>query len=117
MEVSQSERPLSQYHPDVLRQRLVDLGEDWADKDAAASLYEETKKSALAKLIVASQAKTMAEREAQALQSPEYGMHLEAMVEARKVANRAKVNYDAAKVWVEMARTAEATRRTEMRML
>lgn len=112
-------QPLSSYHPDVLRQRLVDLGEDWADKDAAASLLEETRKTLLAQLAagVRASVKSQAEAENYALAHYDYNGHVEAMVEARRVANRAKVNYDAAKVWVEMARTAEATRRTEMRML
>lgn len=108
--------PLSTYHPDVLRQRLVDLGEDWADKDSAANLMEETRKTVLAELSAKSRpnCKSHAEAENAALADAAYAEHIRGMVEARRVANRAKVNYDAARVWVEMARTAEATRRHEM---
>ena len=106
--------PLSRFNPDVLHNRMVKLGEAWAELNAAADLMEESKKPQLSYLIVRSELKTVAEREASALQSPEYRMHLEAMVEARKQANIARVHYDAAKSWVEMSRSIESTRRAEM---
>lgn len=112
-------RPLSAYHPDTLHQRLVDLGEDWADKNAAADLLEETQKTLLAKLTIDATlrgAKSVAAAEMVAKSSDEYAAHLVATNEARRIANRARVAYDAAKVWVEMARTLESSRRAEMGM-
>lgn len=100
--------------PNVLRTRYVELGEDWADKDAAASMLEESKKSVLSELTLSADGKSMAEREAIALASQGYKEHVRKMVEARRVANRAKVNYDAAKTWVDLARTLESSRRAEM---
>lgn len=93
---------------------LVKSGEDWADKDAAASLLEETKKSVLAKLKNESEAKSDAARESEALCKPEFREHVEMMIEARKQANRARVRYDSAKVLAEMRRSEESTRRAEM---
>jgi hypothetical protein len=100
--------------PDVLRVRYVELGTDWADKDAAANLLEESKKSVLAELLLNSDGKSVAEREAIALASQGYRQHVTKMVEARRVANRARVNLDAARAWFDLARTVEATNRAEM---
>jgi hypothetical protein len=102
--------------PHTLHQKLVDLGEDWADKDAAANLLEETRKSILAELCRQSEGKSMSERETNALSMDAYREHLAEMVEARRIANRAKVNYDAARAWIDITRTVEATKRQEMRM-
>lgn len=104
---------LGKFNPDTLHQRLVTLGEDWAEKQAAADLLEETKKSVLSQIAVTSNAKSATEREQYALATPQYREHLAAMVEARKEANKAKVNYHAAQAWLDLARSMEATRRAE----
>lgn len=92
---------------------MVRLGISWAEKNAAADLLEESKKSVLAEL---AQKATggVAERERVALASDVYQAHLIAMVNARRDANIARVNYDGAKAWLEMARSVESTRRAEM---
>lgn len=95
--------------------KLVTAGEEWADLDAAASLLEETKKSVLAEIMNGKEG-SMAAREAEALAAPEFRLHVNRMVSARKEANRAKVKYDSAKAWCELVRTQEATRRAEMGM-
>jgi hypothetical protein len=38
------------------------------------------------------------------------------MVEARQLANKARIRYDSGKAFVELARSAEATRRSEMNL-
>lgn len=93
---------------------LVKSGEDWADKDAAACLLEETKKTMLAKLKNEADAKTDAAKETLALCHPDYYAHLVSMVGARRDANKARVKYDSAKVLAEMRRSEESTRRAEM---
>lgn len=95
---------------------LIKSGDDWADKDAAASLLEETKKSVLAKLKNEADAKTDAARESLALCHADYKAHLDAMTEARRAAIKARVRYDAAKTLAEMRRSEESTRRAEMTM-
>lgn len=95
---------------------LIKSGEDWADKDAAAALLEETKKTLLAKLKNEVEAKSDASKETSALCHPDYAEHLRLMVEARRVANKARVKYDAAKTLAEMRRSEESTRRAEMTM-
>lgn len=102
--------------PNRLHSRLVELGEAWADADAAASLLEEQKKTVLAQLMSMSQANSSAAKETEALATPLFREHVEKMVEARRVANRMLVNYKSAQVWVDLARSVEATRRAEMRL-
>lgn len=96
---------------------LVKAGNDWADKDAAASLLEETKKTVLAKLKIEADAPSDAARETLALCHPDYETHVTSMVEARKQANKAKVRYDSAKTLAELRRSEEATRRAEASIL
>lgn len=96
---------------------LVRAGDDWADKDAAANLLEEAKKSVLAEVKLSSaDLKSEAAKESVALASDTYRKHVASMIEARKQANRARVRYDAAKVLAEMRRSEESTRRAEMTM-
>jgi hypothetical protein len=107
---------LSRLDPDQLYQKLIDTGEIWTDRDAAANLLEETKKAVLAQLTVLASGKSMAEREASALSSDTYRGHLEKMVEARRLALAAKVKYDGIRTWIDMMRSVEATKRQEMGM-
>jgi hypothetical protein len=93
---------------------LIKSGDDWADKEAAASLLEETKKTVLAKLKLESDERSDAARETVALCHPDYQAHVEAMVEARRQATRARVRYDGAKTLAELRRSEESTRRAEM---
>jgi hypothetical protein len=103
------------FNPNEIAERMRLAGEDWSDKDAAASLLEEARKSVLAELMNQAQGQSMAAKESEALASPEYREHVESMVIARKEANRAKVKYDTARAWIELVRTAEASKRQEMK--
>lgn len=96
--------------------RLENAGADYADKEAAASLLEETKKTLLAQLKTVSKAGSDAARETEAMSSAGFLEHVQSMVEARRVANRAKVKYDSMKVWVELKRTEAANERAAMNL-
>lgn len=93
---------------------IVKKGEAWADAEAAASLLEETRKTVLAGEMAKQGDIAVSKAEMHALASEGYRQHVAAMVEARRVANKARVAYDGAKAMMELARSAEATRRTEM---
>jgi hypothetical protein len=93
---------------------IVKKGEAWADAEAAAALLEESRKTVLAQQMVGYGDIPVSKAEMNGLASIKYREHIAAMVEARKVANKAKVAYDGAKAMMELARSAEATRRTEM---
>lgn len=103
---------------DKITERLVEAGEEWADAEAAAQLLEETRKplkgNIMADLLQAGKAITAAESLAYADQR--YVDHINKMVAARHVANKAKVRYDSGKIFTELLRTKEATKRAEMNL-
>lgn len=100
------------FAPETIYKQLLEAGEDWADKEAAADLLEQTKKTVLAELMNAIDG-SAAERERVALADPAYKLHVTNMSAARREANRARVKYDSARVLAEMRRTQESTRRME----
>jgi hypothetical protein len=104
------------FDPDKIHARLVTLGEEWADKEAAADLLEQTRRNVRAEIMRQSNESSVAAAEAHAESSIRYKEHVVSMVEARRIANRAHVNYKAAQVWVEMARSVESTRRAELNL-
>lgn len=101
--------------PDTIYEKLVTLGDAWADSYAAAELLEETKKSVLAEIMTECNEKSTSAKETYALHSDRYIDHLEKMVSAKRSANRAKVKYDSAKVWAELKRTEAANLRATMK--
>lgn len=105
-----TERP--DFDPEAIYRRLESAGDDWVDKNAAAEILEETKKTVLAEQMGGYQGSN-AERERKALADAVYRLHLVNMVTARKEANRARVRYDSVRVLAEMRRTQESTRRAE----
>lgn len=117
------------FDPDALVTNVTGLGEEWADKDAAASTFEESRKSVLASLILEYGAATSApggktvrampaiQAEQRALCDPRYETHLELMVAARKQANVARVRYDLGKMRLELMRSQMATIRQELKSL
>lgn len=104
--------------PTAVFNRMVEMGDSWADHDAAANLLEETKKTRLAQLTLEvaarGEVKSRVSAEMVALASPAYLEHVKAMVDARKEANRAQVRFKSAQAWLEFVRTLEATKRAEM---
>lgn len=94
---------------------LVTLGEAWSDAHAASELLDETKRVILANLMNDCTEKSSAAKETFALSHPDYKEHIEKMVRAKRAANRARVKYDAAKVWCDLKRTEAATERAASR--
>lgn len=105
---------MSDFDPEAIYRRLNDAGDEWVDKNAAAEILEETKKTVLAELMCAYEGVTsFAIREKRALAESSFRLHVTNMVSARKEANRARVRYDSVRVLAEMRRTQESTRRAE----
>lgn len=108
--------------PDQLIDQVENLGLDWAEKDGAASILEETKKTMLNRLIqeIASSYTTktpaFAQLESMALHDPRYQEHVTQMTTARKLATMARVKYDMGKARLDMLRSQMATFRQEMAM-
>lgn len=106
----------SRLDPEKVYQAILKAGEDWADAEAAAQLLEETRKTVLAECEARSESPSIAGKEMLALADPVYKEHVAGMVRARKMANKARVRYDSAKVLGELRRSEESTRREELRM-
>lgn len=103
---------MSDFDPEAIYRRLNDAGDEWVDKNAAAEILEETKKTVIAEIMNGLNGPA-SERERIALADSIYRLHLTNMVTARKDANRARVRYDSVRVLAEMRRTQESTRRAE----
>jgi hypothetical protein len=105
--------------PEKIYTRLVAMGTDWAEKQHAANMLSETRKSVLAQIMTDYLIKgdSAVKAETFALSSDLYQGHIKAMVDAEKESNLARVNYESAKTWAESVRTAESTRRAEMRLV
>lgn len=111
--------PLAALNPNAVFAKLCEIGEAYADADSAASMLEEVRKSVLARVALDHleiHGGSYARAQDVALASEEYRRHVEAMVTARKVATRARVRWESAKVWADHARSQNANRRAELTM-
>ena len=100
-----------------IAQELSRRGMEWADTDAAFRALDDVTKSVLSEAIAAlNQNESMAAKETAARRSQKYMDHLIALSDARRAANRAKVNYDTYKVYMELLRTNAATERAQMQL-
>jgi hypothetical protein len=120
---------LRDFDPQRLTTEVARLGEEWAERDAAAASLEESRKSVLASLTLEyvdagtsgragekPRALPVTQAEARALSDARYEQHLELMVLARKEAHIARVRYDMGKMKLELMRSLQATMRQEMQM-
>jgi len=105
--------PPENLKPNVVHRKLVDYGNDWADRDAAASLLEELKRTTVAQLKLKSSGTSESARETDALASEVYYEHIKLMVDARKEANKARVAYQSIQTWIELERTKQVNERIE----
>jgi hypothetical protein len=101
---------------DALHDRLEDLGEVWADADAAYKALDDMTKSVLSRCMVPHEGKSVAAAETLARRDEVFVSHLNSLAEARKNANRARVKYDSAKAWIELYRSKAATEREAMKL-
>jgi len=101
---------------DKLYHKLTEAGNDWAEKQAAYNVLEDTKNAVLSKLMLNSKAPSVAAKEIEAKASAEFTEHVKSTQDAMKAALKAKVNYEAIKIWIELRRSQEATRRAEMKL-
>lgn len=92
-------------------------GEDWAEKEAAASLLEDSKSAVMAQrqAMLGDMAVNKAEQIVKA--SPDWMEYIERTIEARKEANLAKVNMEMMRMKFTEWQNAEANQRTEARLL
>lgn len=104
-----SQRPWS----DIYRE----AGEDWADKEAAAQLLEDSKSAFLAQWC-AEQGDVPVNRAEQSVKSSQrWRDYIDQTVEARKQANKAKVRLESIKMRAMEWQAKEANARAEARLL
>lgn len=109
---------MDQPSPHEIASRIAEAGREWSEKECAAQMLEETRRSVRAQIASEhiSDLGSVAKAELLAEASAKYREHIKAMVEARKQANIAKVNYDTGKLWTDLVRTREASERAAMQM-
>lgn len=102
--------------PGALTERLVKAGETWADLNAAAAALEETKDAILSAILAEHFDQPEWKAKALARKDDRYTEHVGKMIKARQAANKARVRFDSGKAYVDLMRSAEASRRAEMNM-
>lgn len=103
-----TDRPLSEEY------RLA--AKQWVEKEAAASLLEETKSAVLAEHMAILGDLPVSRAEMQVKASAEWREFVETMVDARREANLAKVRLEWVRLKHAEQQSAEASRRAEMRL-
>lgn len=81
-------------NPNELYRKIVEAGDDWADKECAASMLEEARKSLISQIATtdfANESAVKAEMLARA--SKQFKEYIVNMCKARREANKAKVRY------------------------
>ena len=102
---------------DKTAHELSQRGLAWADADAAFRALDDVTKTVLSEAIAGlNQKDSMAAKETAARRSAKFIDHLIALSDARRVANRAKINLEVYKCWIEMQRTNAATERAQMNL-
>jgi hypothetical protein len=101
-------RPLSEIY--------AEAGERWAECEAAASLLEETKSAIMAQKqsMLPEMPVNRAEQTVKA--SPDWYEHIEKIVEARRVANLAKIELEVIRMRFSENQNREANARLELKM-
>lgn len=92
-------------------------GEDWAQKEAAASLLEDSKSAIMAQrqAMLGDIAVNKAEQIVKA--SPDWSEYIEQTVAARKAANLAKIEMEYLRMKFQEYMSTEANQRTEAKLL
>jgi hypothetical protein len=108
----------NRFDPNVLMKRAEDLGNDWAEKDAAFGMLEDHKKTLEATLIIPEldEGKPTSKALYYAHAKPEFNEHLNALGKARREKNLALVKYNTYKKWIDLCQTKEANQRAEMKI-
>ncbi len=108
------------FDANILADQVRSIGEDYADKRAAADLLDSTTKSVLAQLTLRFRAEnpdaSRKEAEDMAMASADYRDHINAVVESQRIANRARANWESVQAFVRAMQTAAANRRAEMNL-
>lgn len=92
------------------------VAKQWVDADAAATILEDTKGAVMAERMLAMGEMAVNKAEALVKASPDWKRHVEAIVNARRAANRLKVQMEYLRMKFSEWQSHEATKRTEARL-
>lgn len=92
-------------------------GEEWSDLEATATLLEDTKSAYLAERTAILRDIPVNRAEQIVKSSPEWKERIENTVEARRLANRAKVKLESIRIQIMQWNNDEANRRQELKNL
>lgn len=92
------------------------VAKQWVDADAAATLLEDTKSAVLAERMADLGDMAVSKAEAIVKASPQWRDHVTKQVEARKLANRLKVQMEYLRMKFSEWQSHEATKRAESRL-
>lgn len=106
--MTESNLPISEQYRIVAKQ--------WVDAEAAASLLEDTKSAVLSQRMSALGDMPVSKAEMNVKASAEWSEFIEKMVEARKLANRLKVQLEYLRMRSGEWQSSEATKRAEMKL-
>ena len=101
------------YDPQVIYEKLIESGNDWADKKSAFMAYDDFTKSVLSECIGRAEGKSMTERTESARNDPIYIDHLKSLGIARKAWLLSEVKYKSVQALADGRRTEASTRRAE----
>lgn len=106
------------FDPHNLAQQFLQHGSAWADKNAAAEMLEETRRTLRSQIALKflPDAGSVSKAEMMAEATTEYAQHVKDMVMARKAANTSRVQYDATRAFIDLIRSQESTKRAEMNL-
>jgi hypothetical protein len=92
------------------------VAKNWVDADAAATILEDTKSAVMAERMLGLGEMAVNKAEALVKASPEWRRHVESIVNARRAANRLKVQMEYLRMKFSEWQSHEATKRTEARL-
>ena len=104
------------FDPNVMMKKAEELGNKWAEADAAHGLLEDTKKTLLAQITneFLEQGRNKTTAETMAMASKEYAEHIKQLSQARRDKNLSLVKYNSYRKWLDLIQTKEANLRAEM---
>ena len=106
----------NRFDPNVLMKRAEKLGDDWAEKDAAFGMLDDTKKNLVGKLMASllDEGIPTSKAEHYAHAKKDYEDYIKELGKARLAKNKSSVKYKTYLKWLDMIQTKEANQRAEM---
>ena len=106
----------NRFDPNVLMKRAEKLGDDWAEKDAAFGMLDDTKKNLVGKLMssLLDGGIPTSKAEHYAHAKKDYEDYIKELGKARLAKNKSSVKYKTYLKWLDMIQTKEANQRAEM---